>query len=137
MRRPGSVLRARAGAAASWIALAACCSLTAGCAGSTNAASTAPPPDAASAYAGAVNLSAADLPEMSQAAAEAPAPAPTAQGAAFARCDGESDPRLRVAEIQSAEFSAGRAAAGKLVRSVVEVLPSPALAENNLVAFQN
>ena len=137
MRRASSTLSARAGAAASWIALAGCCVLTAGCAGAMSAAGTAPLTTSAADYARAVNLSEADLPEMAPASGEAPAPAPTAQADAFARCDGESGPGRRVADIQSAEFSAGRAANGKILRSVVEVLPSPAVAAGNLAAFQS
>ncbi len=111
--------------------------LTTGCAGGTSAANTPPRSTGAAEYARAVNLSGADLPEMAQASAEAPAPAPTAEAGAFARCDGESAPGRRVADIQSAEFSAGQAANGQVLRSVVEVLPSPALAAGNLAAFRS
>ena len=137
MLRASSARSARAGVAGSWIALVGCCLLTAGCAGARSEAGTAPLITNAAEYAHTVNLSGSDLPEMTQAAAEAPAPAPTAEGSAFARCDGESSPAGRVAEIQSAEFSAGRGASGKVLRSVVEVLPSPAVAARNLAAFQS
>jgi len=110
--------------------------LAAGCAGATNVASTAPLSARIADYARAVNMSASDVPGLRQTAAEAPEPPPTAQAAAFARCDGESSPALRVAAIASAEFSEGQAANRRSLHSVVEVLPSPAVAERNLAAFQ-
>jgi len=136
MRRASSPRSAHAGAPGTWIAIAVLCGLT-GCGASTNAAVAPPVATRAGEYARAVNIGSGDVPEMSQSAPEAPAPAPTAEAAAFARCDGESSPTLRVAGIQSAELSAGRGPGGTIVRSVVEVLPSPAVAAGNLAAFQS
>jgi hypothetical protein len=137
MFRPRSAPANHSGGPAALLALSCCCIAASGCGAARSSASDAPSTPAAAAFARAVNLNASDLPEMSQISAEANAPSPGRSGAAFARCDGEASPNLRVASVRSAEFSSGAAGHAQLVSSAVEVLPSPAVAAGNLAAFDS
>ena len=137
MFRPRTVLARLPGVPAGLVAVTCCCLTVSGCGASSSPVADAMGPPSAAAFARDVNLSASDLPEMSQVTPEASAPAPNPQGAAFARCDGEASPYLRVASIRSAEFSSGGAGHSQLLSSAVEVLPSPAVAAGNLAAFDS
>jgi hypothetical protein len=114
-----------------------------GCGGGSNSstASTAstshssPGRTRAVAYAHAVNLTLADLPGARIVAGEREARAPSAAAIRFARCAGAVDPRLRIADVDSAKFALG--APGRQIKSGVEVLPSAALAARNLAAVSS
>lgn len=85
----------------------------------------------ATAFAGAVNLQAPDLPGMSQTKPESER---SAQPAArqLARCDGGVNPDRRVAQVHSAVFTGTRRAKFERISSEVEVMPTAALiAEDN------
>jgi hypothetical protein len=79
------------------------------------------------AYAHAVNLRAGDLPGFTIGESEMEAPKPGRYGLEDIRCRGGVNPARRIAKIDSTEFSAGRAFYGKVVKSIVEVWPTPAL----------
>jgi hypothetical protein len=93
----------------------------------------------ATAYAHAVNLRAADVPEMSGAgsAEGEPPQTPSSQrsSSAFSRCFGGVSANARLVKIHSPEFSVGRAAQSQIVRSTVEVWPTAALAVRNNAAY--
>ncbi len=137
MFRPRSAIATRCGARVAWLALSGCAVAVSGCAASNPSASGTPRAPAADTFARAVNLSSSDVPEMSQLSPEASAPPPGPTDAAFARCDGEASPYLRVANVRSGEFSTGAAGHSQLVSSAVEVLPSAAMAAGNLAAFDS
>lgn len=84
------------------------------------------------AYARAVNLRQRDLPGFSGLGREAEVPAPGPAALAHARCTGGVSPLHRVAEIASPEFSAGSDLHSVLVKSYVEVWPTP-----QIVTFNN
>jgi hypothetical protein len=85
----------------------------------------------AAAYAHAVNLRAADMPGFTAIGSEAEAPAPGRYGLEYRHCRGGVSPARRIATNYSPEFSAGRGFHGKIMRSIVEVWPTPALAASN------
>ncbi len=83
------------------------------------------------AYAHAVNLRVGDLPGFTSNGSETEAPKPGRYSLEYSRCRGGVNPARRIAEIMSPEFSAGRAFYGKIVRSTVEVWPTPAIVALN------
>jgi hypothetical protein len=83
------------------------------------------------AYAHAVNLQAADLPDLRVSAPERPGKIAPDEGA-FARCVGESDPRREIAKFKSATFK--YPAGFGQVQSSVTVQPIQALALSNFRA---
>jgi hypothetical protein len=86
----------------------------------------------ASAYARAVNLQAGDLPNMTIAAPESDRPDAKRVGK-IERCAGDLLAKRIVASIRSATFSGATEAEHETIKSVVEVMPSVALAEQNHV----
>jgi hypothetical protein len=77
-------------------------------------------------YAHAVNLQARDMPGFTGIGSETEASEP-GRGLEGIRCRGGVNPARPIVKIDSTEFSAGRAFYGKVMRSVVEVWPTPAL----------
>jgi hypothetical protein len=125
------------GAARCAILLAA--GLLAGCGGTVASVVGLPPPTSgpitkaqAAAYAHAVNLQAGDIPGFTSNRNEIEAPKPGRLALEEIRCSGAVNPARRILRIESTEFSAGRAFYGKIMKSAVEVWPTPAL-----VAIQN
>jgi hypothetical protein len=113
--------------------------LLAGCGGTVASVVGVPPPTSgpvtkaqAAAYAHAVNLQAGDIPGFTSNGNEIEAPKPGRLALEEIRCSGAINPARRIARIESTEFSAGRAFYGKIMKSAVEVWPTPAL-----VAIQN
>jgi hypothetical protein len=130
--------------AAACLALVAMVSAVAGCGGSTSAPATSATATAtatsepitkaqATAYAHAVNLRAADLPGMSIAAPEGEHPA-SGRLDQVERCAGNVNPDLVVANIHSASFTGTTEPEHEQIRSVVEVMPNAAIAEQNNAA---
>lgn len=124
---------------ATLLVLGAASGLAAGCGGSSASGdggalgASAPITRAqAIAYAHAVNLRAADIPEMSTSSPEGVAPTP--RHPTFARCYGGVSPARRVLKIHSPEFAAGRGAQSQTEASEVEVWPTPSLAARNIAA---
>jgi hypothetical protein len=113
--------------------LAAC--VVAGCGGAGSAATTSSSAPVtrpqAVAYAHAVNLQAADLPDLRVSTLERAAKIEPHEGV-FARCVGESDPRREIAKFKSATFKYP-ASFGQLESSVT-VQPTQALALSNFRA---
>jgi hypothetical protein len=135
-------MRVRSFSAGSAVLLAT--GLLAGC-GSANAPvahAIAPAPEAitkaqAVAYTHAVNLRAGDLPGFSTIGSEAEAPEPGRYGRQAILCSrGVNSPR-RIVQVHSAEFTAGRALYGEVLKSTVEVWPTPALVALNNVRSHN
>jgi hypothetical protein len=85
------------------------------------------------AYAHAVNLRPSDMPGFTSIGSEAEAPEPGQYGLQAIRCGGGVNPARRIVQAHSAEFSAGRAFYGKVVKSIVKVWPTPALVALNSV----
>ncbi|MGH2852932.1 MAG: hypothetical protein ACRDLF_01910 [Solirubrobacteraceae bacterium] len=83
------------------------------------------------AFAHAVNLQAGDLPGFTGDGSETEAPTLGRYGLEYNRCRGGVDPPRRIAGVYSVELSAGRAFYGKVVKSAVEVWPTPALVALN------
>lgn len=83
------------------------------------------------AYAHAVNLQPSDVPGFTSSGSETEVPKPGRYGLEYSRCRGGVSPARRIAKIESTEFSAGRAFYGKVMRSIVEVWPTPALVVSN------
>jgi hypothetical protein len=85
------------------------------------------------AYAHAVNLQAGDLPGFTIDESEMEAPKPGRYDLEDIRCRGGVNPARRIAKIDSMEFTAeiNRAFYGKVIRSTVEVWPTPALVVSN------
>ncbi len=79
------------------------------------------------AYAHTVNLQAGDLPGFTSSGSETEAPKPGRYGLEDIHCCGGVYPARSIAKIDSTEFLAGRAFDGKVMRSIVEVWPTPAL----------
>lgn len=126
----------RLGAGLSAILLAA--GLLAGCGHATASVVGLTPPTSgpitkarAVAYAHAVNLQSGDLPQFTSIGSETEAPGPDRYDREYIRCRGGVNHALRIAKISSPEFSAGSAFYGKIVQSVVEVWPTPAIAALN------
>jgi hypothetical protein len=112
--------------------------LCAGCGGATASVVGATTPTSkqltrarAVVYAHAVNLRAGDLPGFSSTGDETEVPKPGRYGLEYSRCRGGVNPARRIAEISSPELSAGKALYGKIVRSTVEVWPTPAIVAGN------
>lgn len=82
-------------------------------------------------YAHAVNLRPRDMQGFTPIGSETEAPAPGRYGLEYSRCHGGVSPARRIVNIQSPEYSAGRAFYGQLVKSLVEVWPTPALVALN------
>jgi hypothetical protein len=125
--------------AVAWVLLAAIAGLLAGCGGAAasagGAAATSGPITKAQAqvYAQAVNLRPADMPGFTTIGSETEASAPGRYGLEYTRCRGGVDPARRIASISSAEFSAGLAFHAKVMKSTVEVWPTPALVTINSI----
>ncbi len=83
------------------------------------------------AYAHAVNLQAGDMPGFTTSGSETEAAKPGRLALEETRCSGGVNPARRIAKIESTEFSAGSAFYGKVVKSIVEVWPTPALVVSN------
>jgi hypothetical protein len=123
-----------------WSAILLAIGLLAGC-GSTAApvvgvTATAPEPITkaqAVAYTHSVNLRADDLPGFSSVGSEAEVPEPGRYGRQAIRCSGGSNPPRRLVQVHSAEFTAGRGFHGEVVKSTVEVWPTPTLVALNSV----
>lgn len=82
-------------------------------------------------YAHAINLQPRDIPGFTSIGSETEAPAPGRYALEYSRCRGGVSSARRIANIQSTEFSAGSAFYGKLLKSTVEVWPTPALVALN------
>jgi hypothetical protein len=127
---------------ATWLVLGAAGGLASGCGGSHSAiaqgatlsASAQITKAQATAYAYAVNLRAADVPEMSIGSPEGTAPAPMRSAFEFARCYSGVSPARLVLNVHSPEFSIGHGAQSELEESEVEVWPTPDLAAHNFAA---
>lgn len=90
------------------------------------------------AYAHAVNLHAGDLPGFTGIGSETEAPKPGRYGLEYSRCVGGVNSARRIAAISSPEFSAGRGFYGKIIKSTVEVWPTPAIvAVNNTRSYSS
>lgn len=134
---------------ATMLALAACGALAAGCGSGSGSGSTSTNPAAAKAsapiakaqfvaYAHAVNLRAADVPEMRSHFSEGEAAESASRkrsSAEFINCYGGVSPTRRLLKIRSPEFSAGRAAQSAAVESSVEVWPTSILAARNNATY--
>lgn len=83
------------------------------------------------AYAHAVNLHAGDLLGFTSSGSETEAPKPGRLALEEVRCSDGVSPAGRIAQVESTEFSAGRAFYGKIMKSTVEVWPTPALVASN------
>jgi hypothetical protein len=85
------------------------------------------------AYAHAVNLQPGDLPRFTSNGSETEAPKPGQLALEETRCSGEVNPTHRIAQIESTEFTAEikRAFYGKIMKSTVEIWPTPALVAVN------
>jgi hypothetical protein len=112
--------------------------LLAGCGGTAASVVGVTPPTSepitkaqAATYAHAVNLRAGDLPGFTSRGSETEAPKPGRLALEEIRCSGGVSPARRIAQVESTEFSAGRAFYGKIMKSTVEVWPSPALVALN------
>jgi hypothetical protein len=88
----------------------------------------------AAAFAHAVNLRASDLPALEALGPEMPAPSPSATAFGFARCDGGVSP-AQISVNQRSTLLTTPGDAGMGIRSRVTVMPSEALARENLAAF--
>jgi hypothetical protein len=120
--------------AATWLLQAAIAGLLGGCGGAGASVAGVTPSTSgpitkaqALAYARAVNLQPADMPGFSSIGREAEAPAPGRYILEYTRCHGGIDPARRVASISSAEFSTGTAFDTEIMKSTVEVWPTPSL----------
>lgn len=82
-------------------------------------------------YAHAVNLQPSDLPGFADSGSETKASKPGRLALDEIRCSGRPNPTRRIARIESTEFSAGRSLYGQIVKSSVEVWPTPALVAVN------
>jgi hypothetical protein len=87
----------------------------------------------ATAYARAINLRPADVPELAGFSPEGEAPLPTRSDFEFTRCFGGVSPARRIAKLHSAEFGikGGPAAKAQFEESRVEVWPTAGLAAGN------
>jgi hypothetical protein len=121
----------RPGAVRSVLLLAA--GLLAGCGGAVASvvSPARPTPVQAIAYAHAVNLRASDLPGFTSIGNEGEEPKPGRYSLEYSRCLGSVSPARRIAMISSPEFSAGRGFYGKIIKSTVEVWPTPAMVALN------
>lgn len=124
------------------LVFAAACGIVSGCggsgpsAGSASVSARAPITKAqATAYARAVNLQAADLPEMSIISPEGEGTGPSDN--ALSRCVGGVNPDHRIVDIHSAKF--GLTLTGQFARlnSAVEVMPTAALTTLNNAASRS
>jgi hypothetical protein len=122
-----------------WFVMLLMPGLLAGCGGSVTAAGTTPSASKAithaqvAAFASAVNLRAGDIAGFTTSGSEIEAPNPGALALEEIRCSGAINPARRLGRIESTELSAGRAAFSEVIKSAVEVWPTPALAaaDNN------
>jgi len=84
------------------------------------------------AYAHAVNLQAGDMSGFASSGNETEAPRPGRLALEEIRCSGGISPARRIARLESPEFSTAHASNSEIVKSAVEVWPTPAvLAINN------
>jgi hypothetical protein len=89
-------------------------------------------------YAHAINLRPTDLPEMTSSSSErelSATPGDRRSSAEFIHCYGGVSPALRVAKIQSPEFSLGAGAQAQDIESRVEVWPTSQLAARNNATY--
>jgi hypothetical protein len=112
--------------------------LLAGCGGAAASVVGVTPPTSAPitkaqsvAYAHAVNLQPGDLSGFTSRGSETEALKPGRLTLQEIRCSGAVNPNRRIAQVESTEFSAGRTFYGKIMKSTVEVWPTPALAAVN------
>jgi len=117
--------------------LAGCGGTAASVVGVTTSASGPVATAQAVAYAHAVNLQAGDLPGFTIDESEMEAPKPGRYGLEDIRCRGGVNPARRIVKIDSTEFSAGSTFYGKVMRSIVEVWPTPALVVSNHTTSHN
>lgn len=90
------------------------------------------------AYAHAVNLRAGDLPGFTSSRSETEAPKPGQLALEEIRCSGGVSPARRIAKMESTEFSSGRVFYGKVMKSTVEVWPTPAVvASSNVLSHKS
>jgi hypothetical protein len=129
-------------AVVAWLALVAVGGALASCGGSrgavVGAASSSAPvtKGQAAAYAHAVNLLPADLPDMTIVASEREGKAPTPGDRELATCDGGPNPDRVISKIKSATFKGSVEGVQEEIKSSVEVEPTEALAaENRRVAL--
>jgi hypothetical protein len=83
------------------------------------------------AYAHAVNLQPGDLSGFTNSGSETEAPKPGRLALEESRCSGSVSPTRRIAQIESTEFSAGHSIYSELMKSTVEIWPTPALVASN------
>jgi len=112
--------------------------LLAGCGGTAASVVGVTPPTSgpitkaqAIAYAHAVNLQPGDLPGFTSSGSETETPKPGRLALEETRCSGGVNPARRIAQLDSTEFSAGSAFYSKIIKSTVEVWPTPALVAVN------
>jgi hypothetical protein len=120
--------------ALTWLTLTALTALLAGCGGAAasgvNLGGTmqAPITNAQGlAYARSVNLKPGDISGFTSTGEEAAEPAPEHYSLEYADCRRGIDPARRIAKVSSTEFTGGSA----VIKSGVEVWPTPALADEN------
>jgi hypothetical protein len=139
------MIRQLLGAATMWGALLITGSLLSGCGGSNGASAAVATPHTtatitrtqAIAYSRAVNLRAADVPEMSIGLGEQEIKQTDSEkrsSVELTRCYGGVDRARRIAWIRSPEFEAGRARQSRFLTSRVEVWPTPGLAARSIAA---
>jgi hypothetical protein len=83
------------------------------------------------AYSHAVNLQAGDLPGFTSSGSETEAPKPGQLALEEIRCSDGVRPTRQIAKMESTEFLAGRASYSEIMKSTVEVWPTPALVASN------
>jgi hypothetical protein len=111
--------------------LLAGCGSTVSAADTTSSASGSITEAQATAYARAVNLRAGDIPGFTSNGNEIEAPKPGRLALEETRCSGVISPTRRIARVESTEFSARRASYSEIIKSAVEVWPTPALVAIN------
>lgn len=82
-------------------------------------------------YPHAVNLQPGDLRGFTSSGSEIEAPKPGQLALEETRCSGDVNPARRIAQIGSTEFSAGHSIYSEILKSTVEVWPTPALVAAN------
>jgi hypothetical protein len=111
--------------------------LLAGCGGAVSAAgitrsvSEAITKAQALAYAHALNLRAGDMPGFTSSGNETEASMPGRLALEEIRCSGGISPARRIARLESPEFSTAHASTSEIVKSAVEVWPTPAVVAIN------
>jgi hypothetical protein len=106
--------------------------------GQAAASSAAGPPTkaAASAFAGAVNLHAGDVPGFKTGKVAKTTAADRRMGAAIAKCAGGVDPNRAVVDADSPDFTSSSGIVQQDISSDVEILPSAALAAKDIASVK-